>query len=301
MSRRETSTAVLDRPAPHPPMARTQARETPRPAPDADAFEVVSRHADGLAAVDQVFARELAGIPATAYEALLVKYLYPNELERDLERARVARRLKFQRAAGSGADRLAARTAHDEAAQKSASEGPRIRQQIETLQAELLALEKSAAEAAALVEKQETALASLDHNALGEPWRSRYLAAREAYQRDYGRPIANLRARAEGLRTVCSWTPEANPKEIEVHCDHPQLRHIVHAVRQPVSESPWIVRKNPGNPMPQIKIDTAAWQRHVQELRAEAEQAIAEAERLEREGASARAELDAPLANLIPA
>jgi hypothetical protein len=53
--------------------------------------------------------------------------------------------------------------------------------------------------------------------------------------------------------------------------------------------------------MPKIKIDTAAWQRHVQELQAEAEQAIAEAERLEREGDASRAEVDAMLVSLIPA
>jgi hypothetical protein len=109
-----------------------------------------------------------------------------------------------------------------------------------------------------------------------------------------------LRARAEGLRTVCSWTPEANPKEIEVHCDHPRLRQIVQAVRQPVADPPWITVRNPGNPMPKIKIDTAAWQRHVQELQAEAEQAIAEAERLEREGDASRAEVDEMLASMIP-
>jgi hypothetical protein len=275
--------------------------EAPSRDVDGAVLAAVRDRARALEAAERLFEKQVAGVTLEPDEGELLRYLFPSEFDRARELSRVARLRKFQGQAGSAAEREAARTAHDEAAQKSASEGPRIRQQIETLQAELLALEKSAAEAAALVEKQETALASLDHNVLGEPWRSRYLAAREAYQRDYGRPIANLRARAEGLRTVCSWTPEANPKEIEVHCDHPQLRHIVHAVRQPVSESPWIVRKNPGNPMPQIKIDTAAWQRHVQELQAEAEQAIAEAERLEREGASARAELDAPLANLIPA
>jgi hypothetical protein len=218
----------------------------------------------------------------------------------------VGRRAKLQRQAGTGAERKAARVARDEAAQKLAGEGSRIREQVEALQRELVALERSAAETAAVVERQSTAVAALHDPAfLPEPHRSRYEAGRQAWERDWGIPARSARLRSDALQAIAKLNPDDRDELQKIH-DHctgssDSATRAITAVRTESQSSPFVQVSRPGNALLRVTIDRAAWQRHVQELQVEAEQAIAEAERLEREGDAARAELDAPLANLIPA
>ena len=301
MSRRETSTAVLDRP---PPSAAIRPTSPPTEAPrvaDPVTDAIVAAHAERVAAAEALLARD-AGQGLSADEDLLVRSVF-DEHQRAQAIMIVGRRAKLQRQAGTGAERKAARVARDEAAQKLAGEGSRIREQVEALQRELVALERSATETAAVVEMQSTAVAALHDPAfLPEPHRSRYEAGRQAWERDWGIPARSARLRSDALQAIAKLNPDDRDElqKIHEHCSgssDPATRAIT-AVR--VTEpSPYVRVSRPGNELLRIAVNPAAWQHHVQDLQVEAEQAAAEAERLEREGAGAREELDNMLVGLI--
>jgi hypothetical protein len=277
--------------------------EAPSRDVDGAVLAAVRDRARALEAAERLFEKQVAGVTLEPDEGELLRYLFPSEFDRARELSRVARLRKFQRQAGTEAERKAARVARDEAAQKLAGEGSRIREQVEALQRELVALERSATETAAVVERQSTAVAALHDPAfLPEPHRSRYEAGRQAWERDWGIPARSARLRSDALQAIAKLNPDDRDElqKIHEHCSgssDPATRAIT-AVR--VTEpSPYVRVSRPGNELLRIAVNPAAWQHHVQDLQVEAEQAAAEAERLEREGAGAREELDNMLVGLI--
>ena len=310
MPRRETSTAVMDRPAPaipiHPPATPLSPAEAPSRDVDGAVLAAVRDRARALEAAERLFEKQVAGVTLEPDEGELLRYLFPSEFDRARELSRVARLRKFQRQAGTEAERKAARVARDEAAQKLAGEGSMIREQVEALQRELVALERSAAETAAVVERQSTAVAALHDPAfLPEPHRSRYEAGRQAWERDWGIPARSARLHAKALQELAGLDPADDDARRRIHDYCQREARTAGITGSRILErpsSPFVQIKNPGNPL-QIKITVngAAWTAHAAELREKAQALLAEAERLETAGASAKAAIDGMLVGLIPA
>lgn len=307
MARRsEPSTAVLDAPT----IPRTQEPPTRPPTPpvavpvlpDVVGAQIRER-AERLEAAEAILSHQALGGEVTPDQDAFLRSVFPDTDQRNAELRRVHRKATLQARARSGAERAAATARRDATAATLATEGPSKRAEIDRLQAELTALEKSAADAASVVETQAAAVAALaDPVLLGEPHRSRYEFARKTWERDFGIPARTARRHAEGLRALAGLSPDdsEDAHQIALHAEQrPELAGMVRAVNAPQS-STWLPNRSAATSAAGMKIDRAAWSRHATTLQIEAAEAAAEAERLEQAGAEARAELDAMLQSLIP-
>jgi len=313
----DSTAAVLDLPFPvveedlqpdEPPAVETQPVETPpirtaepTPPPVAlpTAVDVIARRTQELAVAEELFVKQEAGEPITADEEELLRFLYPDKFARAAQGQRVHRYRSLQRTAGSTAERTEVETAAQETAAELAEEGPAIRAQIEELQQQLQALEKSAAAAQADHARRSQAVDALrDPLLLGEPFRSRYHAARDRWERDYGRPSRSLRNQAVGYRKTAGLDPAEDSAAIAMYAQGTKGQE--HLVKTQIELRDPAVRSSEVRDRRIVKVDAAAWQQHAQELLQQADAAEAEAERLEQDGQALKAELDGMLNALIP-
>ncbi len=290
---------VLDAPGVAAEPSSPVAEPAPPPDPSPVAADVLARRAAELAVAEQLFVRQVAGETLTPDELEFLRHLWPDQYDRSREMSRVAKYVKLRRTAGSRSDRDAADQAAQQTAAKLASEGPAIVAKIAELQASLQTLEKSAADAQAEHDRRVQAVDALrDPVHLGEPHRSRFEAARQRWERDHGRPSRELRHQADGYRRLAGLDAERDPDAIAAYA---------YTTKAPEA----LVTTKIENVCPSIRssevrdkrfniVNRVAWAAHVEELRAKADAAEAEASRLEEAGQGLRAELDGMLAALIP-
>lgn len=272
--------------------------QTPRPEPHPAAAAVVARRADELAAAEQLLRKELDGRPLTPDEDELLRHLFPGQFQRQQELRRVARYRQLQLAAGSPADRDLAGKKAAATAEKLATEGAVIRAKIDSLQADLAALERAAADAASEQERRAAAVAQLaDTTLLPEPSRSRYRFSRERWEKDFGIPVRSKRQEAKGCLQRVDWTVENDSEQITAYCQahkNPDVRAVV-ALRFDQVRSNGEVKDRR-----RVTINAMLWHEHTLELRDRAERLTAEADALEQAGELLKRELDSMLETLIP-
>jgi hypothetical protein len=247
-----------------------------------------------------------AGQGLSADEDLLVRSVF-DEHQRAQAIMIVGRRAKLQRQAGTGAERDAAQAHRDATAAKLANQAPGIRAEIEQLQAELAGLSTDAAAAAAALDRMTNAVETLqtDPTLLSPSARSRYEHDRQHWERDFGIPSRGARQHAKALQELAGLDPADDDARRRIHDYCQREARTAGITGSRILErpsSPFVQIKNPGNPL-QIKITVngAAWTAHAAELREKAQALLAEAERLETAGASAKAAIDGMLVGLIPA
>lgn len=297
-----TSTAVRQDPPPRP------ATPPPRPAttPPPVVADVLSRRVQELSAAEELFTRQVDGTELSPDEAEFLRGLWPDKIAHAHEFSRVARYRDLQRAAGPRFEREVAETAARHAAEQLADEGAAIRERLAILQTQLADLEQSAAKAAREHDLRTQAVEKLtDETLLGEPFRSRYQAARQRWEKDYGIPARVARQTAAGLLTKSQWTADNDAEAIATYSQSkPELSHLTVERFTQVDRS-YIRQPGPVQGQPRdrrhVTVNRPAWQEHVEELRRQAEAATRDAERLEAEGQASKAELDEMLRSLIPA
>ena len=306
MPRRETSGAVLDRPPPVPLILKTgEARDTTPFDADLAVRDAARAVEDRQRLADERLSRNAAGHPLTADDEIVIRSIY-SAGERSEALRRLGRLRKLQATAGSAADRAASEARRNETASRLAEHGPRLRDEIDRLQAEVSKLEAAAAGAAADLERRAAAVETIqtDPTLLSPARRVTFEFLRRRWEETYSGPARCARLRSDALQAIAKLNPDDRDELQKIH-DHctgssDSATRAITAVRTESQSSPFVQVSRPGNALLRVTIDRAAWQRHVQELQVEAEQVIAEAERLERKGAEPRKELDEMLASLIP-
>lgn len=306
----DTSTATLDRPQPvaapvEPPAPRTAAPiRTAAPAPLPVAADVIARRTAELDAAEQLFRRQVSGDALTPDENEFLRHLWPVAADLHRELSRVARYRKHQQQAGSAADRADAARLAAQTAARLAEESPAIVAKIADLQAALQNLETAARDAAAAHDRRSQAVDALrDPIHLGEPHHSRFEAARQRWERDYGRPSRELRHQAEGFRQRAQLDPGQDRDAIAMYCQaskDPRVAGIVHL--RFLQTPPDALIRPEDRPRDQrfVTVNSVLWQEHAAELLQRADAAEQEAARLEKAGQALKAELDAMLQSLVP-
>ena len=219
MPKREVSSITVLEPLPaRPPRPEPRPVAPSRPAippvvdmiaVSAQADEIFSRPRDTWSTTDLQTARLAASVHPWP------RHLEGKTLDDKLSRLSILglQRGRLQEQSGSAADRLAAEQAKQEAADRLAVDGEKIRQQQAELQARLDAITVEARQAAAVVESQHRAVVELQSDRFQPQHRLDQIAAAE---RDYGdrfrRPIDRCRAEIVALQALLTLDP-ASPRD----------------------------------------------------------------------------------------
>jgi len=295
--------AVLDSPAEpslfdEPPAPKVKSAPAP---PSRQKSEAAARLEADLRDAETALIRQADGERLDPDAEFHLAFVYPDQFELDAQKSRVARMRKFQRLAGSVADRQNAKSYQDQTAAQMAAQGPKRRQAIEDAQRDLAALERAADQARAAVEKHETAIHSLlDPTLLNNLDRAVYERGRRDWEANYGSPARVARQTAAGLLEKAGWDAANDDEKLATYSQSkPTLNHLATerllptpTIRQPGQENVRDKRH--------IRVDVRAWQQHAAELRAAAEKLLTEAADLETAGEQARQELDQMLRSLVP-
>lgn len=295
--------AVLDLDAPpaavrrDPPQRPAVPRPAAPPTPPAAMPESIVRRNQELRDAEKILIRKVDGCVLEPEEESFLGWLFGDEYAIAHQLQRVRKYRTAQRAAGTAADRDAAKSHAEQTAKQYATEGPRLQERIAELQRQLAAIEQAADKARTTTEKHDAALIALaDFTLLNDPDRLLYVRRRQNWERDYGRPVRMARQEAEGLLTVAGLDPGQDSDKIGVYAQTAKLHHltITNQPRRPGEVNETRDRRY-------VTVNVAAWQAHVIELRQRAADLNAEADSLDQAGAAAKAELDSMLASLIPA
>jgi small-conductance mechanosensitive channel len=129
----------------------------------------------------------------------------------DSQLAKVKARRDRQRAAGTSAEREAARKAAEEAATVLTKRSPEIEAEIQRLQGELGQVEQSAHRAAAEVASREQAVELLrDESQLPEQIRDELRALRLRHVEQFGRELSQLRGRLQAIDRITAFDPSSD-------------------------------------------------------------------------------------------